>query len=88
MALTLPALSSRPFGSGPRYPLALAAASTRSRTSSRTTSGRLKTFEAVAFETPAASSASRADLRSVIRAIATLSVAVQAELDGSMSLLD
>ena len=38
--------------------MAFAAASTRSRTSARTSSGRLKTLEAVAFDTPARSATS------------------------------
>ena len=38
--------------------MASASASTRARTSGRTSCGRLKTFEAVAFETPARSATS------------------------------
>ncbi len=61
MALTRPPRSSRPFGSGPLIAEFARAASTRSRTSGRTRSGRLKTLEAVPCDTPAAlaTSASR-----------------------------
>src|SRR3989442_2953504 len=54
MAWTLLARSSGPLGSGPAWARRRADASTRSLTSGGTSSGRLKTFEAVPCDTLAA----------------------------------